>query len=378
MQTRHLTFALLLAFAPVALQAPVSFAQQGDPTINAARARFQEGVEFYDKGQYENARASFLQAYALRKHPAVLLNLAQSSLRSNHTLDAAHYFQQYLRESSGLTAAQRTLAEQGLAEARQKLGHIEVSALAGADVFVDNERVGTAPLAEAVDVEPGSHMVKARTDELKVDVAAGQRVTARFGAGGPVAIPVVVAPPIPPPALPPVAPPPVAPPVASGNPSTFTTMPPPPGADKKTSMLSPPATMIPVIVGAGVAIIGAGLAIGVGVVAKSSAQTSADGKAADIRAHGGRQGICSSTVPAEVTRFGKACAALSEDNNTVDSDALVGNVGIGLAVAGGVFAVGWYLLAPKAADKKIGTWQMPTISPILGTRTNGMALSGTF
>ena len=47
-----------------------------------ARARFKEGVEFYDKGQYENARLAFLQAYALKKHPAVLLNLAQSSAKA--------------------------------------------------------------------------------------------------------------------------------------------------------------------------------------------------------------------------------------------------------------------------------------------------------
>ena len=160
MHTRNLTFALLVAFAPIALHAPAAFAQAGqagsDPSINAARARFQEGVDFYDKGQYENARAAFLQAYALRKHPAVLLNLAQSSLRANHTLDAARYFQQYLRDSTGLTAAQRADAEKSLAEARQKLGHIEVTALPGAEISVDNERVGTAPLAEPIDVDPGS------------------------------------------------------------------------------------------------------------------------------------------------------------------------------------------------------------------------------
>src|SRR3954447_2530388 len=123
MHTRNLTFALLLAFAPVALHAPVAFAQN-DPTINAARARFQEGVDFYDKGQFENARASFLQAYALRKHPAVLLNLAQSSLKSNHTLEAARYFTQYLRESTSISAQQRNDAEKGLVEARMKLGRM--------------------------------------------------------------------------------------------------------------------------------------------------------------------------------------------------------------------------------------------------------------
>src|SRR5215472_4781680 len=106
MKTRTIAAFLLLSLAPVAA-APRAFAQD-DPTVKAARARFNEGVDFYDKGQYENARAAFLQAYALRKHPAVLLNLAQSSLRSGHALEAAKYFKQFLRESTSITASQRS------------------------------------------------------------------------------------------------------------------------------------------------------------------------------------------------------------------------------------------------------------------------------
>src|SRR5580658_5778186 len=140
MNTRTAAVALLLAFTPVAASSRTAFAQTAPPddaTTKAAHARFQEGVGFFDKGQFENARAAFLQAYALRKHPAVLINLAQSSLRAGHTLEAARYFEQYLHESSSLTSAQRADAEKGLAEARGKLGHLEISATEGAEIFVD-------------------------------------------------------------------------------------------------------------------------------------------------------------------------------------------------------------------------------------------------
>ena len=73
--------ALLFVMAPT-LGGNLAWAQGDEATTKAARARFLEGVEFYDKKQYEAARAAFLQAYALRKHPSVLLNLAQSSLRA--------------------------------------------------------------------------------------------------------------------------------------------------------------------------------------------------------------------------------------------------------------------------------------------------------
>ena len=80
---------------------PGARAETEDPTTAVARSRFKEGVDFYDKGQYEQARASFLQAYALKKHPAVLLNLAWSCLKSGHALEAEHYFKQFLSRGQG-------------------------------------------------------------------------------------------------------------------------------------------------------------------------------------------------------------------------------------------------------------------------------------
>ena len=390
MKTRSIALALLFAFAPVSLGSTAAFAQQADdPSIKAARARFQEGVGFYDKGEFENARAAFLQAYALRKHPAVLLNLAQSSLRSNHALEAAKYFQQYLRESQNLSPAQRADAERGLSESRQKLGRVEILAPAGAMLMIDGEGVGTAPLAEPIDVEPGPHKVKAGNEEQNVSTVAGQKATAKFGAGGaPAPVPVPV--PLPPPPTPannaPATPAPTdnqANAASNANAANNVTVnigdtgPTPP----KKGILSPPANMVPVYIGGAVGLIGFGVGIGVGVIAKSSAQNSADSVAAEIRKNGGTQGVCSSTVPATVNKFGKACSALSDDNNKVDTDAAVGNIGIAVGAVGLVFALGWYLFAPKKssdAPPATGTWKTPTVTPILGTYQNGLAVSGTF
>jgi Tfp pilus assembly protein PilF len=148
MHARPLAVAFLLALTTFGT--PSARAQGADEeSTKAARARFQEGVEYYDKGQYEKARAAFLQAYALRKHPAVLLNLAQSSLKSGHQLEAVRDFQQFLRESTSISASQRSDAERGINEARQKLGRIEVvSAPTGAEITIDNTAVGTAPLSD--------------------------------------------------------------------------------------------------------------------------------------------------------------------------------------------------------------------------------------
>jgi hypothetical protein len=360
-----------------------AYAQADDPTTKAARARFQEGVDFYDKGQFENARASFLQAYALRKHPAVLLNLAQSCLKSNHTLEAARYFTQYLRESTAITAGQRNDAEKGLVEARMKLGRMMVDAPSGSEIFVDDDRIGVTPLRDPVDIEPGSHVVKARgrTDEsITVSATAGQTVTARFGASNPP--PVVAAVPAPAPAPPPNPPPPAEvpaePPPAADNSATSE---PPPGSDRAGGgLLSPPKNVTPVVLGVIVAAGGFGTAIAMGV-AKQSAQNSADSVAEQIRANllpgQQAQGICASNKSADVARYGKACAALNDDNDKVNTDATIANIGLGVGIAASVFTVIYWLAASKR-DASSAKWKAPVITPMFGGGTGGMSVSGGF
>ena len=86
-------------------------AQSDETATSMARERFKEGVQYFDQKQYDRARVAFLQAFALKRHPAVLLNLAQSELRSGHEADAAKHFSMFLRESKDATAAEREGAE---------------------------------------------------------------------------------------------------------------------------------------------------------------------------------------------------------------------------------------------------------------------------
>src|SRR5258708_4063050 len=151
MRTRACLATLMLAAASVTLAVPHANAQDKDAVVEMARRRFQEGVKFFDQKKYEEARAAFLQAYALKRHPAVLLNLAQSEARSGHPTEAARHFATYLRESPNPPATERADAEKGLAAARTKLGRIHVAAPAGAEGVLDGELIGQAPLPEAVD-----------------------------------------------------------------------------------------------------------------------------------------------------------------------------------------------------------------------------------
>jgi Tfp pilus assembly protein PilF len=373
MKTRPLAVALLLALAPATFPTIVwAQAPSDDATTSMARARFKEGVEFYDKGDFEQARVSFLQAYALKKHPAVLLNLAWSCVKSGHALEAERYFKQFLTEGKDITDKQRADANDGLTQSHSKLGRIEIAATAGTEVTIDGEKVGTAPLSDPVAVEAGAHTVKFKgpdggTDTQSVTVLGGEKATAKFGKGG--AAPATTTP----------TPEETKPTPEETKPTPEETKPAetahtPPGAESHgTNPLSPPATLWPAIV-LGVAAVGGFVGAGVMIGFKNQAQNQANSTAAQIVGHGGGGGSCSAPVAAN---FQQACAAYTTDNNQVNQDATAGNLLAGVGVAATVGFIAYWLLADKGGSAKVATMH-PVLTPVVGRSLSGLSMSASF
>jgi hypothetical protein len=177
-----LSFTLLLGAAS-SFAAPPTRSADEDSTVASARERFKEGVTFFDQKQYDKARVAFLQAYALKKHPAVLLNLAQSELRSNHEADAAKHFSAYLRESTTASDAERQAAEAGLTATKSAVALLDVNVdEGGAEIYVDGSLEGVSPLPGPLYVNPGVHSVEARkggkTRTQQINASAGRQFMA--------------------------------------------------------------------------------------------------------------------------------------------------------------------------------------------------------
>jgi hypothetical protein len=361
--------AAALAMSLLPITAGSTARAEDDPLTVQARTRFKEGVKAFDKQRYEEARIAFLQAYTLKKHPAVLLNLAQSSAKANRQLEAAKYFQQFLAEATTATEAQRKDAETGLAEVRQKLGRIEIMAPAGTEIFLDDlGKVGTAPMPP-LDVDPGEHTVRSNTQKVLVSASAGQKVDADLMP--PPAPPVAVVP-VPGPVGAP-APPPPAQPAQPAQPE-----PPRPG------LFAPPANMTPTAIGLGTAVVGVASAIVFGVF-KSDAQRKADAGAASIRFAANKlnlspTGACSANVP----QLADACSVLQENNARVDTNAMIANISLGVAGAGLLFAGVWYLAAPKRQPNATSPSTTPdsrramTWTPWASVDGAGMSVAGAF
>lgn len=409
------------------LSAPVAHAQPAaapDPITEAARAKYQEGVKAFESGKFEDARSAFLQAYALKRVPAVLLNLGQSELKSGHLEDAGNHLQQFIRDHKTAKPDEITAAQAGIADAKKKTGYIIVIVNAvGADLSVDGTAIGKSPLLDPYFVKPGKRTLyatyqgSAATTAVDVKKGIATSATLTLAVSGP---PVATAPPVvtAPPAV-------TTAPVATTPPPVYTTPPPvytgpaptypypsatapyvPPTNDPLAPMPTatgpvpdvPGGAREPIFewfkrkpvawIGAGVTVIGLGMGIGFSAAAagaSGNANSYADQIAAEAKKDGVTVPPCgvednpNDDVKTVKNNYHGACETLRSSLSAYRAD-------VGVAVTGwvlfGVGAIGttvyalvdWY-------PKKTASTQGPRIlgiAPVISPKEGGVGVVGVF
>jgi tetratricopeptide (TPR) repeat protein len=387
MRIRAVAAALLLAVSPAAFHAAPTAAQpaKDDPVTEMARQRFQEGVKLYDQGRFEEARAAFLQAYALKKHPAVLLNLAQSELRSNHPVDAARHFSQYLRENPNANAAESKAAQEGLSAARTRTARLDIRVnIQGADIVVDDELLGRSPLPEPVDTLGGARKVEVKmpgykpvvvTTNARVGKTETVNITLESESGAP-----VPAPPSP------AGLEPTSDRSASekdegvsisteGRKPFFQWM-----LDDHTAWVTGGATVL-------------GLTSGVAfTLLANKASNNADNIAQQILDHTAKDpellnygnenrtgNPCADPIPVtSTTNYAPACKQLKDNLDIHDTDLTLSYVGWGLAGAGAVATGVLYFVRTSPGKSTASNVQPVVVAPIVGSSVHGMVIGASF
>ncbi len=88
---------------------------------------------------------------------------------------------------------------------------------------------------------------------------------------------------------------------------------------------------------------------------------------------------CSSTNADVVKNIGAACGQLNTNNNRVNTDALVGNIGVAVGIVGLVGAAVYWAVANRSSDGSSSAfWNAPHVTPVVGPNLNGLAVTGTF
>jgi hypothetical protein len=342
----------MAALAALALTASPGLAAE-DPAVRDAQARFEEGLERVKTGDYEAARISFAQAYALLKRPAILWNLALAEEKTGHLVDALTHFKHVARDASA-SPGDREDAERHAIALAARTGHIDIQAPAGSALRVDGDAIeATAPLEEPLDVTVGHHVVEARWADgarsAAADVGAGQ--VAHVTLSKDTAAPVASAPTERPAA--PVGPSPAAPPTV--------------GVGTEPVLVSHHETPVAKIATTaslgGAAVVAVGVAIGLALESQSKANQA-------NRTRGMLGGDSECSVPSSNTQL---CSQL---NSAVQAQNHSAEASDALYVTGGVLAAGavvvWFLWPRSRTEPS--AW----LTPVVGTSQVGLEAGGRF
>jgi hypothetical protein len=166
---------------------------RADPSPNPtdasdkARGCFQRGLELFDERDLDGAMVEFRRAYELAQSYRILFNLGQVAAEKHDYAAALEFFGRYLKDGAGRIPEERLrTVEEEMTKFRQRVGQIEVTVAArDAEVLVDDESAGWAPLAAPLTVNVGRRRVTIRTkegvsDPKSVDVPSGERVQVEF------------------------------------------------------------------------------------------------------------------------------------------------------------------------------------------------------
>jgi len=163
-----LSAALFLLSPSVFAQAPAATTAMVAPGADAEADRLrEEGKAASKAGQFEKAEELYRRAWRLRQGWEIAANLGLTEFRLGKNRDAAEHLSYFLREAptNRVGEADRKATQETIDKARAKVAALRITVSpAGAEVLVDGQAVGTAPLPGAVFVEPGPVAVEVRRD----------------------------------------------------------------------------------------------------------------------------------------------------------------------------------------------------------------------
>jgi tetratricopeptide (TPR) repeat protein len=158
-----------------------------DRQVEAARAHFFRGVEYYEAGDYRSALLEFRRAFEISRNYRILYNLGRVNHELNQYADAIEAYETYLSTGRDeVEEERRAEVERDLESLRSRTALLTITVnVREAEVLVDNRVVGKSPLPKATRLDAGEHFITVRLDgyiqeERRIVVASGDTVKERL------------------------------------------------------------------------------------------------------------------------------------------------------------------------------------------------------
>jgi tetratricopeptide (TPR) repeat protein len=129
-----------------------------------AHQRFETGMKLYEDGDFSLALLEFERAYALIPEYRVLYNIGQLNIQLGRYARAVKRLRQYLVEAGPRVSEERRKAVESDLEmlaARTATMFVHVN-VAGAEIALDNDVIGSSPMHEPALVDAGEHRLSVR------------------------------------------------------------------------------------------------------------------------------------------------------------------------------------------------------------------------
>jgi len=172
-------FVLTLLLSSTALAQETATAAPSAPNPEAAE-HFERGVQLFKEQAFRAAVVEFQRAYDLAPDYRLHYNLGRAKQQLQDYLGAAQNYEAYLIQGgSDIAIERRTQIEETLSSLTGRVARIDIKvSRAGADVFIDDVKVGVSPLGAMVRTNVGRHRISARSADGAlgseiVDVAGG-------------------------------------------------------------------------------------------------------------------------------------------------------------------------------------------------------------
>ena len=126
-----------------------------------AMIQFEQGREFFNKGQFEKAAIALKRAFELRPGYKILYYLGWAESETGNYSRAVSAYNGYLADAPGKTEAARIAEVKAEVEKlKARVGSVSVTCpIEGAKVKVDNEVMGIIPLKSPIPVDIGKHEI---------------------------------------------------------------------------------------------------------------------------------------------------------------------------------------------------------------------------
>jgi tetratricopeptide (TPR) repeat protein len=175
-----ISFISFLLSIVLCLGAASRVAAEETENVKRARTLFANGVSAFKDGNLERALQAFEEAYQLRPHPTVLINIAGCYDQMGKPIEAISNYEKFLKETQGDTP-QRREVKKTLEQLYKKAGAITLNIVPdGSKVLIDRAETKVSPIADPIHLTVGKHTLTITHEgygrvERDIDVVEGDK-----------------------------------------------------------------------------------------------------------------------------------------------------------------------------------------------------------